>query len=62
MGAVAIGKSLEMNGTLNVLHLCTFPHNHAADDQIGDSGVTAIGRALEKNTSLHKLYLGNARE
>jgi hypothetical protein len=59
MGAVAIGKSLEVNTALSVLHLCLiFSLIYLADDQIGDTGVAAIARSLEKNAGLHKLYLG----
>lgn len=60
MGAIAIAKALEVNSTLNVLHLCTLHAESVANDQIGDSGASAIAKALEKNRGLIKLYLGNS--
>ena len=57
MGAVAIGKALESNSSLNVLHLCTLL-TYIANDNIGSSGVSAISRSLEKNRTVIKLYLG----
>ena len=50
-GAIAIGKGLHTNISLQKLGL--------SNNQIGYEGVIAIGKWLETNTSLQVLYLGN---